>query len=358
MRDSARGKGVVVEEEVPIEVRMGPVEFNPAEGFLRHEPVSKGDFAEFVDDAMLAQLLRENLAVVAAREERQRTIALAQEEERLRDEAKRARVEGEDALREMEAAERARAEAELPRVPAATVAAGLKRGPFSATAYVPLTPHLFVPLGFQAYKPQRPDYDAELVLRDPETHISRTWIEVATKIGLHVGTDQKEQTLADLELEGNGNHSEVASKALEVWEVELDKKPFIRLILTEDWMLTSPWIKRLRIGIETMNCMNLLRSNPIDHVLESGDVWTSLSRMPNHLTNDTYFLHLAYYLHFLRLSTFQFQLIKLPSNFLQSSFKSNVFIYREFPKAGRTLIEHCPFSNVHKLPSVFSAIDS
>lgn len=52
---------------------------------------------------------------MAAREERQKAIALALEEERLRDEAERARVEGEDALREMEVAERARAEAELPR---------------------------------------------------------------------------------------------------------------------------------------------------------------------------------------------------------------------------------------------------
>lgn len=132
-----------------------------------------------MDDARLTQLLRKNpvvvAGVVAALEERQKAITLAQEEERLRDEAERARVEGKDILRETEAAERARAKAELPRVPAATVAVGLERVPFSAAAYMPPTPHLFVLSGFLAYKPQGPNYDAELVLRDPETHISRTW---------------------------------------------------------------------------------------------------------------------------------------------------------------------------------------
>lgn len=68
-RDSARGKGVLVEEEVPMEVQTGPVEFQPAVRSSSHKPVSKGDFVEFVDDATLAQLLRDNTAVVAAREE-------------------------------------------------------------------------------------------------------------------------------------------------------------------------------------------------------------------------------------------------------------------------------------------------
>lgn len=93
-------------------------------------------------------------AVVTAREERQKAIALAQEEERLRDEAERARVEGKDVLREAEVAERARAEVELPRVPAATVAAGLECAPFSVTAYVPSTPLLFVPFNFAGYRPR------------------------------------------------------------------------------------------------------------------------------------------------------------------------------------------------------------
>lgn len=56
-RDSAKGKGAVVEEEMLVEVQTGPVEFQPAVGSSRHEPVSKGDFAKFADDAMLAQLL-------------------------------------------------------------------------------------------------------------------------------------------------------------------------------------------------------------------------------------------------------------------------------------------------------------
>lgn len=68
-----------------------------------------------MDDATLNRLLQDNptvvAAVVAALEERQKAIALAQEEERLRDEAERAWVEGKDILREMETAKRARAEA-------------------------------------------------------------------------------------------------------------------------------------------------------------------------------------------------------------------------------------------------------
>lgn len=96
----------------------------------------------------------------------------------MRDEAERARVEGEDVLREMEAAERARANAELPRRTTMAMAKATERVPFSAMAYVPHTPHLFVPSGLKAYKPKRTDYEAELVLRDLATHIPRTWIEV------------------------------------------------------------------------------------------------------------------------------------------------------------------------------------
>lgn len=80
---------------------------------------------------------------MAAREERQRAIGLAQEEERLRDKAKRARAEGEDILSEMEATERARAEAELPRRTAVAVAKATMRAKFSTEAYVPPTPHFF-----------------------------------------------------------------------------------------------------------------------------------------------------------------------------------------------------------------------
>lgn len=57
-RDSARGKGVVVETEETTEVPIERVEFQPAVGSSGQHPISKGDFAEFVDDAMLARLLR------------------------------------------------------------------------------------------------------------------------------------------------------------------------------------------------------------------------------------------------------------------------------------------------------------
>lgn len=88
-------------------------------------------------------------AVVAALEERQKAIALAQEEERLRDEVERAWVEGEDILREMETAKRARAEAYNSDDGKAT-----ERTKFSAEAYVPPTPHLFIPSGLKAYRPR------------------------------------------------------------------------------------------------------------------------------------------------------------------------------------------------------------
>lgn len=131
-----------------------------------------------MSDERLARLLEEHLgvgiAILSAREERQREVVAAEAAER----AERERAEGEEALRDMEAAERARAEVELPRLPAATVVAGMERAAFLASAYMPPTPLLFVPSGFAAHRPRRIDYDAELVLRDPEVHISRTWIKV------------------------------------------------------------------------------------------------------------------------------------------------------------------------------------
>ncbi|XP_058216837.1 protein MAINTENANCE OF MERISTEMS-like [Rhododendron vialii] len=58
---------------------------------------------------------------------------------------------------------------------AVSEAESLTRVPFTAEGYMPPTPHLFVPSGFAAYKPRRMEYDPELVLRDPETHISSSW---------------------------------------------------------------------------------------------------------------------------------------------------------------------------------------
>lgn len=103
-RDSAKGKGVV---EEATEVSIERAEFQPAVGSSRHQPVSKGDFVELVDDAMLARLLQDNptvvAVVVATQEERQRAIALAQEEELLWDQAEKAWAKGEDMVRETEA---------------------------------------------------------------------------------------------------------------------------------------------------------------------------------------------------------------------------------------------------------------
>ncbi|KAI8559675.1 hypothetical protein RHMOL_Rhmol04G0192100 [Rhododendron molle] len=72
----------------------------------------------------------------------------------------------------------AEAEVQWPRVTAVAEAGAVTRPDFSAEAYTPPTPHLFVPSSFAAYPPQRTEYDAELVLRDPETHIANTWTEV------------------------------------------------------------------------------------------------------------------------------------------------------------------------------------
>ncbi|KAI8560195.1 hypothetical protein RHMOL_Rhmol04G0236900 [Rhododendron molle] len=112
-RDMTKGNGIAVDTKETMEAPTGSVKFRPAAGSSRHKPILKGYFVEYMDDATLARLLQDNpvvvAVVVAAREERQKAIALAQEEERLRDEAESARVEGEDALREMEAARRAKA---------------------------------------------------------------------------------------------------------------------------------------------------------------------------------------------------------------------------------------------------------
>lgn len=208
-RDSAKGKHSVVEKEEPTEIPTERFEFQPTAGSSGHRPISHNDFAEFVNKAVLDRLLWDNPAVVAAvltaQEERQKAIVLAQEEERLRDEAERAKVEGEDVLREMEAAERARAEAELPRRTTVTVAKATVRAAFSATAYVPPTPHLFVLSRFKAYKPRQMDYEAELVLRDPMAHILTTWTEVYAR------------NLLFLELENEFLYADVFSRCLSMF---------------------------------------------------------------------------------------------------------------------------------------------
>lgn len=104
-RDPTRGKGVVAAKESLREVPVERPESVPAVGSSGHEPISKSDFAEYMGDDVLAQLLKENptvvAAVLAAREERQRQIGLAEEEE------ERLRWEAEELVKETETVKRA-----------------------------------------------------------------------------------------------------------------------------------------------------------------------------------------------------------------------------------------------------------
>ncbi|KAI8559707.1 hypothetical protein RHMOL_Rhmol04G0195100 [Rhododendron molle] len=87
-RDSAKGKDPTVVEEASREVSTERPEFILVVGSSGHEPISKSDFADFMGDDVLAQLLAENQTVLAvvlvAREERLRQIKLAEEEEQSR----------------------------------------------------------------------------------------------------------------------------------------------------------------------------------------------------------------------------------------------------------------------------------
>lgn len=177
-KDLAKGKGPVVAEEASREVPMEQVEFTPAAGSSGHRPVTRGNFTEFVDEEVLACLLRENPtvveAVLTAREERQRAVELAHEEERLR-------AKAEELVRETEAAERAQEDTTWTQESAVALAkarAQVERAEFVAETYTPSKPHVFVPSGFYSYVPRREDYDSELVLRDPTEYLSATWAEV------------------------------------------------------------------------------------------------------------------------------------------------------------------------------------
>ncbi|KAI8571798.1 hypothetical protein RHMOL_Rhmol01G0147100 [Rhododendron molle] len=59
------GKGVVEETEETTEAPTRPVEFRPVVGSSGHKPIIKDDCAEFVDDATLNPLLKDNPTVVA-----------------------------------------------------------------------------------------------------------------------------------------------------------------------------------------------------------------------------------------------------------------------------------------------------
>ncbi|KAI8559672.1 hypothetical protein RHMOL_Rhmol04G0191800 [Rhododendron molle] len=143
-RVSDSGKDPMVVDEPLRQAHIERVEFTPPVGSSSHVLVMSSDLTEFVGDALLARLMRENPAVVeavlAAREERLREIAPHNEEERLRREEK----------------------ARTPRTR------------FVAETYVPSEPHVFLPSGVESYLPLRGDYEAEQVLRDPDHHLSRT----------------------------------------------------------------------------------------------------------------------------------------------------------------------------------------
>ncbi|KAI8542705.1 hypothetical protein RHMOL_Rhmol08G0159700 [Rhododendron molle] len=139
-----------------------------------HKPITQYDVTKHLPDEALAKLLEDNPTigemVLKAKEERARAIEASEAADR----AERERAEREEPMRDMEAEERAAAEAQWPRVTAVAEAGTVTRPDLSAEAYVPPTPHLFVPSGFAAYVPRRMEYDAELVLRDPEVHIANT----------------------------------------------------------------------------------------------------------------------------------------------------------------------------------------
>ncbi|KAI8554993.1 hypothetical protein RHMOL_Rhmol05G0139200 [Rhododendron molle] len=180
-RDPARGKDPAVTEEVPRKAPAEPAEFIPATGTSRHDPIIKSDLVEFVGDDVLTQLLEENptvvAAVLAAREARQRQIALAEEEERRQQEA-------EEFSRESEAVERAQEEEAWARESAMELAKSrpqVAHAEFVAETYTPPKPILFVPSGVNSYVARREDYGPKLVLRDPTEHLSVSWAQVYLK---------------------------------------------------------------------------------------------------------------------------------------------------------------------------------
>lgn len=185
-RDSAKGKGPVVVEGASGEVPVGPMEFRPVAKSSGHRSITKGDFAEYVDEEMLACLLEENptvvVAVLAAREERQRQIEKAQEEERLRAEAEGTSDDEQDLVKEAERAQADAAWAQESAVALAKARAEMTRAEFVAETYTPPEPHVFIPSGFDSYQLRWDEYDPELVLRDPTEHLSVTWAEVYLSI--------------------------------------------------------------------------------------------------------------------------------------------------------------------------------
>ncbi|KAI8559927.1 hypothetical protein RHMOL_Rhmol04G0214400 [Rhododendron molle] len=100
---------VVEEEEEARNIRAEDVMFQPAAQLLTHMPITQEDYVEYLSDKRLARLLEEHpevgIAVLLAREERQREVLAAEAAAR----AEREIADGEEALRDMEAVERAKA---------------------------------------------------------------------------------------------------------------------------------------------------------------------------------------------------------------------------------------------------------
>ncbi|KAI8535810.1 hypothetical protein RHMOL_Rhmol10G0203100 [Rhododendron molle] len=192
LRDSAKGKGAVIEgeqtteaSESPVEIREEDIAFRPPAGAAtssRHVPITYDDIAEHTPDEILARVLESHLEigeyVLKAKEDRERAIEEAKAAARAEREAERERAAPEGLAADIEAEEAEAEEALGPRVRAVDEAEAIKRPVFSAEAYIPPRPHLFVPSGFAGYKPPQIDYSDELVLRDPGVHVANTWTEV------------------------------------------------------------------------------------------------------------------------------------------------------------------------------------
>ncbi|KAI8559815.1 hypothetical protein RHMOL_Rhmol04G0204100 [Rhododendron molle] len=118
-----------------------------------HVSVTKYDIAEHLPDEMLAKLLEDNPTigemVLKAKEDRARAIEASEAAER----AERERAGPRGLAADVEAEEREAEEAQGPRARAVDETSAVTRPAFLAEAYVPPVPHLFVPSGFQAYKP-------------------------------------------------------------------------------------------------------------------------------------------------------------------------------------------------------------
>ncbi|KAI8572231.1 hypothetical protein RHMOL_Rhmol01G0181800 [Rhododendron molle] len=182
-RDSAKGKGVIIEEEQVERVQIELVQTAGAATSSRHVPVTYDDIAEHTPDEILARVLEQHPEIgeyiLKAKEDRAKAVEAAEAAARAEREAEGERAGSEGLAADVEAEEAEAEEALGPRVSAVAEAGALERPEFSEETYTPPRSHLFVPLGFAGYRPpQQTDYDPELVLRDPGVHIANTWAEV------------------------------------------------------------------------------------------------------------------------------------------------------------------------------------